>query len=64
MVACDCVGANASAGMDNVEFKKHIKTDILELFPDAADRPGRRVMVKIDGGPGRLHMETLACLCS
>ena len=56
------VGANASARMDNIELKKCVETDVFCLCLDAADVPGQRVMLKTDGGPGRLHMQTLAKL--
>lgn len=41
------MGANATAGMDDEEFKKCITTNVLEFFPDAADTPRRCVMPKV-----------------
>ena len=52
------MGANAGGGMGRVH------TNILKLCPDAADVPGKRVMMKVDGGPGRLNAEMLSTLCS
>ena len=49
--------------MDGEEFKKCMHTNILELHPDAADVPGKRVMVEVDGSPGRLNAEILSTLC-
>ena len=34
------------------------------LYPDAADMPGKRVLIKIDGGPGRMDINSLAELRS
>ena len=34
------------------------------MYPDAADMNGKRVLIKIDGGPGHLHITALAELCS
>ncbi|MGH7955005.1 MAG: hypothetical protein ACREOZ_03505, partial [Gloeomargaritales cyanobacterium] len=35
-----------------------------KLFPDASDTFGNRVLIKIDGGPGRLDLSSLAELRS
>ena len=56
------MGADAEGGMDGEEFKKHVQTNILKLHPDAADVPGKRVMIKVDGGPGRLNSQMLSML--
>ena len=55
-------GANAEGGMDGEEFKKHMWTNILELHPGAASVSGKRVMIKVDGGPGRLNNQMLLTL--
>ena len=55
-------GANTKGGMDGDEFKKCLQTNILKLHPDAANVPGKRAMIKVDGGPGRLDNPTLLML--
>lgn len=54
------VGLNEKGGMDQAEFEKYIRNSILPLFPDACDLPGKRVMIKVDSGPGRLNVELCA----
>jgi hypothetical protein len=53
-------GFNAKGGMDNEQFKEYFKTNIAPLYPDAEDKAGKRVMVKVDSGPGRLEVDFLA----
>jgi hypothetical protein len=48
--------------MDNTEFSKYLLDLVSRLYPDRADEPGRRVLVKIDSGPGRHNEEMLALL--
>ena len=48
-------GFNAKGGMDNEQFNEYFKTNIAPLYPDAEDKVGKRVMVKVDSGPGRLE---------
>jgi len=52
-------GFNAKGGMDNKQFKEYFKINIAPLYPDAADEHGKRVMVKVDSGPGRLEVDFL-----
>ena len=56
------LGMNEKGGMDDAEFYKYISNSIRALFPDVGDRDGRRVIVKIDSGPGRTNMELLCRL--
>ena len=51
---------NDKGGMDDDEFRSYFLTSVAVLYPDAEDKCGKRVMVKIDSGPGRLNMELLA----
>jgi len=53
-------GFNAKGGMDNEQVKEYFKTNIAPLFPDAEDKEGKRMMVKVDSGPGRLEINFLA----
>lgn len=55
-------GMNERAGMNEVELEKYITNSILPLYPDIADSPGRRVILKVDSGPGRTNVEMLANL--
>jgi hypothetical protein len=53
---------NERAGMNAVELDKYMKNSILPLYPDIEDVPGKRVIIKVDSGPGRLNVEMLADL--
>ena len=55
-------GMNSKGGMDNDEYKKFILGSIIPLFPDVEDIPGKRVMITVDFGPGRLQQDLLAML--
>jgi hypothetical protein len=46
---------NKKGGMDAEELHKYLVQAILPLYPDAADLPGKRVLIKIDSGPGRMN---------
>eukprot|EP00804_Cyclotella_cryptica_P007858 CCRYP_001439-RA/>CCRYP_001439-RA protein AED:0.28 eAED:0.18 QI:0/0/0/1/0/0/2/0/291 len=52
-------GFNAKGGMDNEQFKEYFKTNIAPLYRDAEYNAGKRVMVKVDSGPGRLEIDFL-----
>ena len=52
-------GINEKGGMDSIEFRKYLFANIVPLYPDAEDIPGKRVIIKCDGGPGRLDWFTL-----
>ena len=56
------VGLNEKGGMDDAEFEKYIQSSIVPLFPDVQNKKGKRVLIKIDSGPGRTNPELLACL--
>mmetsp|Transcript_23022 Transcript_23022/g.32975 ORF Transcript_23022/g.32975 Transcript_23022/m.32975 type:complete len:238 (-) Transcript_23022:368-1081(-) len=51
---------NKKGGTDSRVLFEVLKEYIDALFPSAADESGRRVLFKIDGGPGRLNVEMLA----
>ena len=53
-------GMNPKGGMDEAEFEKYLSNSIFPLYPDVKDVMGKRVMLKVDSGPGRLNMELLA----
>ena len=50
------------AGMDAVESSKYLQTSAMPLYPDAQDTPGKRVLIIVDIGPGRLDLDMLATL--
>ena len=54
------IGLNEKGGMDDAEFEKYVKNNIIPLYPDACDMKGKRVMIKVDSGPGRVNVELLA----
>ena len=53
---------NMKAGMDVEKFCKYVEDCIVPLYPDAADKPGKRVLLIVDSGPGRTQVEMLARL--
>jgi hypothetical protein len=55
-------GMNEKGGMDEVEFEKYVMNSIVPLYPDSDDVPGKRVMAKVDSGPGRLNARLVARL--
>jgi hypothetical protein len=55
-------GMNEKAGMNAVELHKYITNSILPLYPDMEDVPGKRVLMKVDSGPGRTNLDMLADL--
>jgi hypothetical protein len=59
----DCTfGLNTKGGMDDCEFEQHVMNSILPLYPNTRNRPGHRLLLKCDSGPGRLQIELLAKL--
>jgi hypothetical protein len=59
----DCTWAcNAKGGMDDAEFFLYMKNNIFPLYPHACDEPGKRVIIKVDSGPGR-NFAALLALC-
>ena len=52
-------GINEKGGMNDEEFEKYFATNLTKLYPDAKDVKGKRVMLKVDSGPGRLHTPLL-----
>jgi len=55
-------GLNEKAGMNKVELDKHFRANMLPLCPDIEDVPGKRVIAKVDSGPGRMHVPMLASM--
>jgi len=55
-------GMNEKGGMNAVELQKYMDVAIFPLFPDISDMPGKRVLMKVDSGPGRMNIEMLASL--
>ncbi len=45
---------------DEREFRSYFLNSIVPLFPDAQDVPGKRVIMKVDSGPGRMEIGFLA----
>jgi hypothetical protein len=46
--------ANEKGGMNVEMFKKYILKLVNDLYPDVANVHGKCVIIKINGGPGRL----------
>ena len=55
-------GLNERAGMDATELQKCMENTILPLYPDVEDVPGKRALLKVDSGPGRMNVDMLAWL--
>jgi hypothetical protein len=55
-------GMNERGGMNKDEFEEYVKNSIVTLYPDAADIPGKRVLLKADSGPGRKNTDLMAYL--
>ena len=53
-------GLNEKAGMNAVELHKYVENSILPLYPDLEDIDGKRVIMKVDSGPGRMNEDMLA----
>lgn len=53
-------GLNTKGGMDDREFRLYVINSILPLYPNTRDKPGFRLLLKCDSGPGRLQIELLA----
>jgi hypothetical protein len=53
-------GLNTKGGMDDREFHLYVINSILPLYPNTRDKPGFRLLLKCDSGPGRLQIELLA----
>ncbi len=57
----DCLfGLNTKGVMDDCEFEQYIPNSILPLYPNMCNRPGKRLLLKCESGPGRLQIELLA----
>ncbi len=54
------VAMNLKGGMDEREFRSYFLNSIVPLFPDAQDVPGKRVIMKVNSGPGRMEIGFLA----
>ena len=54
------VAMNLKGGMDEREFRAYFLNSIVPLFPDAEDVKGKRVIMKVDSGPGRMELGFLA----
>jgi hypothetical protein len=49
-------GVNTKGGMNNDDFGQYILKNFVPLVAnDAADIPGKRVILLVDGGPGRTN---------
>ena len=55
-------GMNERAGMNAEELNKYFHCNILPLYPDIEDKPLKRVIAKVDSGPGRMDVGMLAAL--
>jgi hypothetical protein len=45
---------NERGGTDSRVLAQVLHRHVTTMFPDSADQPGKKVLLKIDGGPGRL----------
>ncbi len=55
--------------MDEKKFRLYFLNSIVPLFPDGQDVRGKRVIMKVDSGPGRMELgflveaRTIGFLC-
>ena len=56
------IGMNAKGGMDDVEFNEYLSNSLIILYLDVEDVKVKRMILKIDSGPGRLEVNLLARL--
>ena len=54
------VAMNLKGRMDEREFSSYFLNSIVPLFLNAQDVPGKRVIMKVDSGPGRIELGFLA----
>jgi len=47
------IGMNKKGGMTDDKFEKYINNSIVLLNTGLKDTPGKRVLLKVDSGPGR-----------
>ena len=59
---CCTIGANEKRGMDEAGFTKYAAVVLRKLYPDAVPEKGKWVILKCDGGPGRMNLDLLALL--
>ncbi len=55
-------GLNEKRRIEKEQFKKFNLDSIVPFYPDALDCPCKRVLIKINSGPGQLKYEFMACL--
>jgi len=55
-------GLNENVGMNAEELEKYLYKRILPLYPHVEGVPRKRDIVKVDSGPGRMHLPMLATL--
>ena len=48
--------------MDNKEFAKYMRGSIAPLFPDAVDKPGHCILLKVNSGQGQMNLSLLSSL--
>jgi hypothetical protein len=48
--------------MDDEQFKAYIKNSIMPLYPNASNRPGHQVLLKVDSSPGEMHLQLLSLM--
>ena len=53
---------NEKGGIDGLIFFKYLETVVMPLFPDAQDKLGKKVLLKLDSRPRRTNIEMLATL--
>ena len=53
---------NERGGMNSVELDKCINKAVLPLCPDVADVTGKRALLKLNSGPGRMNLDMSADL--
>jgi len=50
---------NERAGMNDVKLENHFQANMFPLYPNIEDKPGKRVITKVDSAPAGLSMLAL-----
>ena len=55
-------GMNKKGGIDDDKFVKFMLNSIVPLYPNAKDKPGRCIIIKMDSDPWRTNLKLLSKL--
>ena len=53
------IACNHKAGVDDLMFRRWIVEVVVDLYPDLQDSEGKRILIVVDGGVGRVNEDTV-----